>query len=466
MKYLSILYVALLFLVFSCDKKEYSNSRITITGQLENPEVDEIEVFIGDDVSSFDIHEDGSFLIHFDSDDPKTYAFRADRIFFSLFLSPGDSIHVNTDAKDFKNTFTLSGDRVLENTYLFEKSNFYYDSNMMGLLEKDKASYLEGKEKFFSQQKERFEKLIDENEINSDFLKMEIAYFEFEPLMFDVQYPNYQAYFKEINVEEVDFPNEETKRKLAQIDLGRADLLNASSYTSIIDFIISEKASDITSQDTSLKEASDGHEKAMFLAMETLLKNQNVKDYFHYMHVKSKLDYQGPVHTKSSIDKFMAENQSPKMEDKLKKAMEKWEPIMPGEEVPDFSFVNVAGEDVKLSDLRGKLVYIDIWATWCKPCIAEHPHWDQLKEEYEGKPVFFLTISIDDSKESWIKMVEDKKMGGIQWLAGNAWKSEITKHFMVYSIPRFFLLDQDGKIIDPAADRPSGNIRATLDQFL
>jgi thiol-disulfide isomerase/thioredoxin len=466
MKYLSIFHVTLLFLVFSCDQKGSFNPRITVAGQLENPEVDEIEVFIGDEMSSFDIHEDGSFLIQFQADDPKTYAFRADRIFFSLFLSPGDSIQVITNAKDFKNTFKLSGDKVLENTYLFEKSNFYYDSNMMGLLEQDKMTYFEGKDKFFSQQKERFEKLIGEYEINPDFLKMEVAYFEFEPLMFDIQYPNYQAYFNEISVEEVDFPREETKSKLAQIDLGRADLLNVRSYTSIIDFIISEKASEIISQDSLLKEASDAYEKATFLAIENLLKNQSVKDYFHYMQVKSKLDYQGPVHAKSAIDKFMVENKSPKMEDQLIKAMDKWTPIMPGEEVPDFSFVNAAGDEVKLSDLRGTLVYIDIWATWCKPCIAEHPYWDQLKEEYEGKPVSFLTISIDDNKEAWIKMVEDKNMGGLQWLAENAWRSEITKHFMVYSIPRFFLLDQEGKIIDPSADRPSGNIRATLDQFL
>jgi thiol-disulfide isomerase/thioredoxin len=112
------------------------------------------------------------------------------------------------------------------------------------------------------------------------------------------------------------------------------------------------------------------------------------------------------------------------------------------------------------------LVYIDIWATWCKPCIEEHPHWDKLKEEYEGKAVSFLTISIDDNKESWIKMVEDKNMEGLQWLAENAWRSEITRHFMVYSIPRFFLLDKEGRIIDPSAERPSGNIKTILDRYL
>lgn len=466
MKNLSILSVAFLLLFISCEQKDPINPSITIGGQIENPEVDEIEVFFGDEMSSFSIHEDGSFLIQIDSDEPKTYTLRAERIFFSVFLSPGDSIHITTNAKDFKNTFKLSGDKVLENTYLFEKDNFYFDSNIMGLLEQDKNSYFEGKNKFFSQQKERFEKLLDENVIDPDFLKMEEAYFQFEPLIFDIQYPNYQAYFHGISEEDVDFPKEETKVKLAQIDLGRVDLLNARSYTSIVDLFLSQKANEIISQDTLLQEVPDGHEKAKFLAMENLLKNQDVKDYFHYTHVKSKLDYEGPVHSKPAMDKFMAENKSPKLEEKLKKALEKWAPIMPGEAVPDFSFVNVAGDEVKLSDLRGTLVYIDIWATWCKPCIAEHPHWDQLKEEYKGKPVSFLTISIDDSKEDWIRMLEDKNMEGLQWLAENAWKSEITKHFMVYSIPRFLLFDKEGKIIDSSAERPSENIRATLDQFL
>jgi phospho-N-acetylmuramoyl-pentapeptide-transferase len=116
---------------------------------------------------------------------------------------------------------------------------------MPDLFEKDKDSYVEGKNEYFTKHREHFEKLKQAHDIHPGFLKLEEAYFEFEPLMFDIQYPNYQAYFKEISVEEVDFPREETKAKLAQIDLGRADLLNARSYTSIIDFIIGEKTTEI-----------------------------------------------------------------------------------------------------------------------------------------------------------------------------------------------------------------------------
>jgi len=121
---------------------------------------------------------------------------------------------------------------------------------------------------------------------------------------------------------------------------------------------------------------------------------------------------------------------------------------------------------VKLSDLKGNLVYVDIWATWCGPCIAEHPHWDKLKTEFEDKPVAFLTVSIDDSEEPWRKMVKSKNMVGLQWFTQNAWNSDFTQHFMVNSIPRFLLLDEEGKIIDPFAERPSGKIRETLEKHL
>ncbi len=178
------------------------------------------------------------------------------------------------------------------------------------------------------------------------------------------------------------------------------------------------------------------------------------------------MEYRGPLYVAESYEKFMNENESPKYAEKLKKLKDKWEPISPGKDVPDFTFTDIEGEEVRLSDLKGNLVYIDIWATWCGPCIAEHHHWDKMKEEYKEKPVAFLTVSIDDSREPWEKMVKAKSMEGLQWFAENAWKSDLTQHFMVNAIPRFLLLDEEGKVLDPSADRPSGNIRESLEKHL
>jgi hypothetical protein len=63
-------------------------------------------------------------------------------------------------------------------------------------------------------------------------------------------------------------------------------------------------------------------------------------------------------------------------------------------------------------------------------------------------------------------MVKNKKMEGLQWFASNAWQSELTQFFKVNSIPRFILLDKEGRIIDPSTERPSGKIREILDKHL
>ncbi|WP_083836562.1 TlpA family protein disulfide reductase [Nitritalea halalkaliphila] len=134
--------------------------------------------------------------------------------------------------------------------------------------------------------------------------------------------------------------------------------------------------------------------------------------------------------------------------------------------MPNFSFTTVEGEQVDLASLKGQYVYIDIWATWCGPCIGEHPHWDKLKADYSHQPIAFLTVSIDDNREDWEKMVANKQMEGLQWFADGAWSSELAQHFMVRAIPRFLLLDMEGKVLDPSADRPSGKIREVLDELL
>ncbi len=466
MRHLSIPLLFLLLFIFSCGPKQEVDSTIIIAGQFLHSESKEVEIYMGNDSEFFPIAEDGHFQVRLEIDDYRTFQLGTDRRSFELFMVPGDSIYVTADGKDFRNSFQASGDRVEENAYLVEKDRSYFESNMMDLFEKDKDEYFEVKNGFFTDQRKHFDQLEQAQKIHPCLLKLEEAYFEFAPLSFDIYYLNFQVFYNNMAIEEVDFPLEEMKAKLAEIDLGRSDLLNEGSYTAIISHMLSEKTKEISKQDSTLQNSPEGNERAAFLAMEELLKNPSVKDFFLFRRLMENLQFRGLEAAQSSIDKFIAENQSPKLVTKLEKELKKWDAIMPGMEIPDFSFEDISGEMVQLSNLKGTLVYIDIWATWCKPCIEEHPHWGQLKADYEGQPVSFLTISIDENKEAWEKMVISKNMEGLQWIAENAWRSDLNRHFMVNSIPRFILLDREGKIIDPNAARPSGDIRKTLDQFL
>ena len=124
---------------------------------------------------------------------------------------------------------------------------------------------------------------------------------------------------------------------------------------------------------------------------------------------------------------------------------------------PTFNYVNHKGGTTKLEDLKGKYVYIDVWATWCGPCRGEIPFLQKIEEKYHEKNIEFVSISIDVQKdfEKWKKFVSDKQLGGTQLIADNDWNSDFVKSLGITGIPRFILIDPAGKIINADAPRPS-----------
>ena len=136
---------------------------------------------------------------------------------------------------------------------------------------------------------------------------------------------------------------------------------------------------------------------------------------------------------------------------------------------PSFDYVNFKGGTTKLSDLNGKYVYIDVWATWCGPCRAEIPFLKKVEEKYHDKNIAFVSVSVDVDKdfEKWKKFVEEKQLGGIQLFADKNWNSDFMKSFSINSIPRFILIDPSGKVVSADAARPSSpKLQEQLDGLL
>ena len=149
-----------------------------------------------------------------------------------------------------------------------------------------------------------------------------------------------------------------------------------------------------------------------------------------------------------------------------------------GKTSPSFdNYENFKGGTTSLSDLKGKNVYVDVWATWCGPCKAEIPSLKELEHDYEGKNIAFVSMSIDDDRShggswdkanaNWKAMVAEKQLGGIQIYAPKGWQSEFVRNYKIHGIPRFILIDTEGKIVDANAPRPSSEkIRVALDELL
>lgn len=121
------------------------------------------------------------------------------------------------------------------------------------------------------------------------------------------------------------------------------------------------------------------------------------------------------------------------------------------------NYVNHAGGTTSLSDFKGKYLFIDIWATWCGPCIQEVPFLQEIEKRYHGKNIAFASISIDNEKQrdAWRKMVTDDGFSGIQLIADKAFESDFILAYEINSIPRFILIDPEGKIVSSNAPNPS-----------
>ncbi|MEM6965833.1 MAG: TlpA disulfide reductase family protein, partial [Bacteroidota bacterium] len=121
--------------------------------------------------------------------------------------------------------------------------------------------------------------------------------------------------------------------------------------------------------------------------------------------------------------------------------------FMIGAVAPDFEQNTPEGNPMKLSDLRGKVVLVDFWASWCGPCRRENPNVVRLYNQYKDQGFEVLGVSLDKGKEKWLKAIEKD---GLTWqhvsdLRG--WGNTVAKQYSVRSIPHTLLLDQEGRIL-------------------
>ena len=221
--------------------------------------------------------------------------------------------------------------------------------------------------------------------------------------------------------------------------------------------------------DTSLSE--DDFMLKMRHAQEALLEgntivNDTVRGEFMLAGTETIRTYPGIMEYKQKYGNLLVTEDQQK---RFRDIVAKYDDNSEGHEAIDFRFQDVNGKQVALSDFKGKVVYVDVWATWCGPCKGEIPHLIKLEEAYHDNPnIMFMSVSVDKSKDidKWKQMLKDKGMGGVQLFAGDR-SDEIMKPYKITGIPRFMLFDKEGKVVNAYAPRPSsGEIKALLDATL
>jgi len=182
-----------------------------------------------------------------------------------------------------------------------------------------------------------------------------------------------------------------------------------------------------------------------------------------------KIDFQNLLKAQKNLDAEFVTDDQKDTEGLMSYLAGKYDDIIKqnkliGKASPTFTnYENHDGTTTSLADLKGKYVYIDVWATWCRPCLGEIPALKELEKEL-GDKMHFVSISVDkeDKHEAWKKMVADKELKGVQLYANNNWNATFIRDFGINSIPRFILIDPQGNVVKPDASRPSNPETAIL----
>ncbi len=181
---------------------------------------------------------------------------------------------------------------------------------------------------------------------------------------------------------------------------------------------------------------------------------EKIADWFMVSDLIEKMSHESDKDRLAKYDQIIEKIKTPAYNTAAKTYLQGLLQFGKGDVAADFTAVDIMGKKVSLADLKGKVIYVDIWATWCGPCLAEMPSMDEIKNKYrDNKDVVFVSLSIDDDNQvdKWKQSVWGRKANGYQWQIN---RNKLTA-YNVTNIPRSLLIDKDLKIVSMSAPLPS-----------
>ncbi|CAM3407863.1 TlpA family protein disulfide reductase [Aequorivita lipolytica] len=455
MKKLSLFLLVLI--IVSCKQEEKPQYSV-ITGTVENNNSETVFVRGNDFEYRTPINGDGTFsdtlLIKTDG----FYEMYVGRERTGIYLEKGKNLSVTLNANEFDESLKYAGDlgninNFLAAKYLWNEQN----SDFKKVFSMDEENFL----KKLENNQKSFDSLYAANKISNDNFKKKLA--EEDSYSRAIMLENYKEahiYYsgkEDYNVSDGFY--DELK------NINYTDTLtyrNSVGYQTLLDAHFNRLISEEANGSDSISQTIRYMKKVDENLPDGFAKDRIMSSYLQFgLKPNATLDETFNIYINSNPD---AENLAT-----LTERYNKLRTITEGNPSPTFDYENHKGGTTSLESLKGKYVYIDVWATWCGPCLREIPALKEVEKDYQNKNVKFVSISIDEPKDydKWKAMVFEKELGGIQLMSDNNWKSKFVADYAILGIPRFILIDPQGNIISADAPRPSDpKLRKMLDELL
>jgi len=444
-----ILFAIIAISFISCVENDASVDYVVFSGTIENLDGGKISIRNSEKIiKDIQVLANGTFsdTIH----DIKTgyYSFKYANETSALYLKPGYNLQLTLNTKEFDETVQYSGEGSLENNYLAQKFLNHegleklVSYQYLGTL--NEVDYIHNADSI-KQLKTAF--LKKQKDLDSNFKTLEevdITYSWATMLKRHVLYRRYVSKEEGYNAS-ADFSNFEK-----DLDLENADLLEIGSYKNFLNEYYSQKANKIS------EEEKKEHDITFLKVVSAEVKTPEVKNFLLFGSAKYGISYTKDL--QGYYDVFMANTTNEKHKKDITEKYNKLINLSEGKPSPKFTnYENFNGGTTSLDDLKGKYVYVDVWATWCGPCKREIPFLKEIEKKHHGKNIAFVSMSIDKKNDykKWRAMVTEKELSGVQLFAPEDWSSSFVTNYGIQGIPRFILIDPEGNIINANAPRPS-----------
>jgi len=452
----NILLLLFFITLISCEN-DYKTSYVIIDGELINNNSSTVNISGNGFEKEIFVSEDGSFSDTLFVKKNDYYSLRIGRESSSVYLRKGGTLTLMIDIEQFDESLTYSGSIAPENNYLAAK--YLVSEQEMAF---DKV-YILSQEKFILEVNKIYKNYTDllnaSQGISEEFKQKEYKEIEFAHIN---NIENYEQYYQYLT-KDLDFKAEETLYK----DYKDFNFYDTEAYETSNAY---KRLLETHYQRIAQNKANNNGKDLTLTFLETINKSfsdGSVKEQLMFNYLRYGMKANEALESVYKLYKSSSQNS-----DNLSKVTSSYKvltKLTPGKPSPKFIYENYIGGMTGLEDLAGKIVYIDVWATWCGPCLREIPALKSLENDYHNKNIAFVSLSIDEKKDyqKWRTMIADKELTGIQLMADNNWNSSFITSYGIKGIPRFILIDTLGNIINSDAPRPSNpKIRTILDELL
>lgn len=370
-------------------------------------------------LKSTEADADGKFRLDFSPKASGFYTVGDDRRNYVVYVKGGEKIHVDL----FEKEGVLGGKNTRENKALYQWENHVRDLRMMSGKRGDYKDFFSYLTKFVAQMDSVKRAIKSGNPVFDELLYKKMDYdVDYCAMVFLMSWKrpprtDRPAYYDTILADE-----KFTSDELLLLPGGLNTLVVYYNYTYEADKPIKGEAFFTNTR----------------LRGELLL-------YLFSIRAKYTSDYEEFI---SENSKILTEEQK----ERAKVVAAKLHPSFVGRK-GDFTYPDVSGKDVSLSDFEGKVVVVDVWTTTCGACFAQHVYLSKLEEEMQNKDVVFIGISLDKDQQKWKDVVKEKGLDGIQLYASD--KSQFAKDYNITGVPRFIVFDKKGCVVKEEAPRPS-----------